>query len=104
MDPLHGEPANRHQQLLSRVILWSLAIKKQEGSSQAAARDRQLQEPTGAPTEGRRPCEHRPRWNGRRSGVPDADGWEGNEEQTQYCAVVAAKAAGTQVGEQDGAG
>ena len=47
MDPLHEEPANRHQQLLYRVILWSLAIKKPEGSSQAAARDRKLQEPTG---------------------------------------------------------
>ena len=47
-----GEPANRHQQLLPRVILWSLAIKKPDGSSQAAARDHQLQEPTGTPAEG----------------------------------------------------
>ena len=41
------EPANRHQQLLYRVTLLSLAVKKPEGSSQAAARDRKLQEPTG---------------------------------------------------------
>ena len=52
MDPLHGEPANRQLQLLFRVILWSLAIKKPDGSSQAAARDHQLQEPTGTPAEG----------------------------------------------------
>ena len=47
-----GEPANRQLQLLPRVILWSLAIKKPDGSSQAAARDHQLQEPTGTLAEG----------------------------------------------------
>ena len=47
-----GEPANRHQQLVPRVTPSSLTIKKPERSSQAAARDHQLQEPTGTPAEG----------------------------------------------------
>ena len=47
-----GEPANRHQQLLPRVTPSSLTIKKPERSSQAAARERQPQKPTSAPTDG----------------------------------------------------
>ena len=47
-----GEPANRHQRLVPRVTPSSLITKKPERSSQAAARDHQLQEPTGTPAEG----------------------------------------------------